>query len=55
MIKKINPYNDCDFTFCKYVISIIDSRSYQIIANIFNLIEAEKFIILGIVNYSLLV
>ena len=39
---KNTGWDDIDYTLSKYVITIIDSRNYQIITNLFNLIEAEK-------------
>ena len=36
-----------DYTLIKYIISILDTNNYQIIANIFNLIEAEKLFYFG--------
>lgn len=36
-----------DFTFSKYIISIIDTKKYQIISHFFNLIEAEKLFYFG--------
>ena len=40
-------YYDLIFTFNKYIISIINTNTYQIIANLFNLIEAEKLFYFG--------
>ena len=39
--------NDIDYTLSKYIISIIDTNNYQIIANLFNLIEAENLFYFG--------
>ena len=36
-----------DYTLSKYIISIIDTNAYQIIVNLFNLIEAEKLFYFG--------
>ena len=36
-----------DYTLSKYIISIINTNTYQIIANLFNLIEAEKLFYFG--------
>ena len=41
-------YYDLIFTFNKYIISIINTNTYQIIANLFNLIEAEKLFYFGL-------
>ena len=38
---------DIDYTKKKYLISIIDTKNYQIISNLINLIEAEKFFYFG--------
>ena len=38
---------DIDYTKNKYLISIIDTKNYQIIANLINLIEAEKLFYFG--------
>ena len=39
--------NDLDYTLSKYIISIINTNTYQIIANLFSLIEAEKLFYFG--------
>ena len=44
---KHTGWDDIDYTLSKYVITIIDSRNYQIITNLFNLIEAEKLFYFG--------
>ena len=44
---KNTGWDDIDYTLSKYIISIIDSRNYQIITNLFNLIEAEKLFYFG--------
>ena len=38
---------DLDYTLSKYIISIINTNTYQIIANLFNLIDAEKLFYFG--------
>ena len=38
---------DIDYTKKKYLISIIDTKNYQIISNLINLIEAEKLFYFG--------
>ena len=40
-------YDDIDYTFSKYIISIIDIKNFQINSNIFNDIEAEKLFYFG--------
>ena len=47
--KKSNSHdnNNMDCALCKYIISIIDTKSYQIKAKLFGLIEAEKLFYLG--------
>ena len=42
--KLVGPYNDFDYTISQYILTIIDSKNYQIIANLFDLIEAEKLL-----------
>ena len=42
--KLFDPYNDFDYTISQYILTIIDSKNYQIIANLFDLIEAEKLL-----------
>ena len=39
--------DDLDYTSSKYIISIINTNTYQIIANLFNLIDAEKLFYFG--------
>ena len=38
---------DMDYTLSKYIISILDTKNYQIITNLYNLIEAEKLFYFG--------